>query len=509
MKRLAASLGILGALSLACAEGDEQGEAPDPGAGGAATGDATDGGEGAREGGGGGGGEVGVPGKEPAHRLQALVATSGQGVRRLLDGNPSSGWRPDGVGIDEGVLLRLEAPQDVVQVVLTGCGGDDRWSIYVDGSHRGTVKLSGSEPRNVDVSQGEPAPVRSVFLKSHAPTPCLAEVGLRSDSAGALDLGAPRQVSGRVRASRTLDPEPAYSAAYLFDQRTDFGWVEGAEGLGLGERVELSLEEPVRLTGLEVWNGYQRSPDHFSKNARLSGLSVAVDGGPPVELVVADVPGAQTLGLAGLEGRNFTFTVTGAVPGSRYEDLVISELRLWDQRGPLTVSLDAAEARATALRAQVRGSSLEGVLDQAWVGVCDGDGGRSLKLRSDHSFVRYEEDIAGSASEVFDGTFVVTRADALWSEVRFFGRRHRTSEVWNPYGDDTAEQTVKIAGGTAKVAKLSELSPAVFRRMVSGSKAIPAVHACLGDKELDELVGRGAIVVEGAAVTDVLVPAGR
>ena len=496
MKRVGGVLGIVLGLSLACSGVDED---PQPVSVPAAV----------PQGGGEGGGASGAPGREPDHRLQALVSTSGKGETQLLDGDAGSTWRPAGVARDEGVLFRFEAPVELSQVEVTGCERESVWTLYVDGADRGGFATEVGTPALVSVGTDEPELTRSIFLKSLSLSACLAEVRFLDGVGQPLDVAPPRSVSGTVRASSTLDPEPAYAADYLFDQRTDFGWVEGAEGNGVGETVQVRLAEAVELQALEIWNGYQRSEDHFAKNARVATLRVSVDGGPPVELALADASGPQKLALPSpMKGRNLTLEIAAAVDGSAYKDLVISEVRLWDERGPLTVALSDSGDRATALAAQIKGSSLEGVVDQAWRGICDGDSERTLKLRSDHSFVYYEAEVDGGESTVFDGTWVAQAPDTMWSEIRFFGRRHRSSVSWNPYGDDAAEETIRIAGGTAKVAKLSELSPAWYRRLLSGGRSIPDQHGCLADRDFDDVAGRGAIVVEGVAMTDILVPAG-
>ncbi len=440
---------------------------------------------------------------EPEHRLQALVATSGEGADSLMA--PGGRWSPVGNAIDEGLLLRLERPLRLTDLSVTGCGTESRWRVYVNGAQR-SQRLDVSGTVTYDLVAGEATPVRSIFLKSLGAEACLREI-VPHVEAGPLDMGAPRRIGGSVSASSILAPAPAYDAVYLFDQRADFGWVEGVDGLGVGESIEVALDGPVELHALELWNGYQRSADHFAKNARASALRVSMDGGAAIELAVSDEQGAQRLELASpLTGEVLRIEIAGATPGTRYEDLVLSELRLWDATGPIAVTPSNAEARRAALEAQTRDSALAGVLDQAFEGVCDFDGRRTLKLRGDHSFVRYENQEMDDTQVIFDGTWVMTDAGAPWSDIRFYGRRHTSTVDWNPYGGDQVRDSIKIAGGKVRIARVADLSPGAWADVVGGEKAIEAVHGCLDAGGQAELGARGAIVVEGAAVTDVMVP---
>ena len=61
--------------------------------------------------------------------LQALSATSGEGVEKVLDGDPATGWRPQGDAEEEGVLLRFEQPLALDAVTLRACTGSPDLSV--------------------------------------------------------------------------------------------------------------------------------------------------------------------------------------------------------------------------------------------------------------------------------------------------------------------------------------------------------------------------------------------
>jgi hypothetical protein len=82
-----------------------------------------------------------------------------------------------------------------------------------------------------------------------------------------------------ARASSTLPAKDGrYSVANLFDGRLDTAWVEGAEGVGVGEWLELEFDEPVDLDGFLLAPGYGKSPSTFLENVSPFRVKVQGDG---------------------------------------------------------------------------------------------------------------------------------------------------------------------------------------------------------------------------------------
>lgn len=455
-------------------------------------------------------------------RLQALVATSGEGVERLLDGDEKTGWRPDGDPVDEGVLFRFEEPLELSGVEVRLCPEVGNVSLrgYLDGVEKG----EGSAPAPLVQLDGKG---QAVFLRIMSGRGCISEVSFRIGSGKMVRPLPPRLVRGTLKASSVLTPPAAYLPAYLFDGRLNFGWAEGQKGPGTGASLTLTLEAPIELVAVELWNGYQRSDDHFKKNARAKRITVAMEGKAPVALEVKDVMGAQRLALpAGktLGGKTLTLTVRDVYKGSRYQDLVLSELRLWDGAGPLQVATGDLAASRRALEQAVKGKSLERVLGHQWETWCEDEERRSkLKLRSNHSFVWYSElheyGTDDSVSEVFDGAWTVKSLNGPWATLSLFGRRHRTETTWEPYSDDSTKESERIGGGTVEVARLANLgAEAAFeqiqelRAAVDGTRLASCAAATpeeFATKQYPALIEREAIFVFGTAMADLLVRPAR
>jgi hypothetical protein len=455
---------------------------------------------------------AGVPQVTGLH-LQSLVASSGEGVERVLDGDPTTGWSPAHDPIDEGILLRFEEPTRVMQAQIQLCPESSAatFQSFVNGNENTLVRVNAGGPVLIPWRELADSPaIKSLYLRvlgSDGPVD-VCEVYVTLPPERAMKVRPPRTVPATLQASSTLEPCDAYHAGYLLDGRTDFGWVEGADGLGVGEHLTIGFEAPLTITGLDLWNGYQRSEQHFTANARLAKLELAVDGGAPVALAVADTQGPQRLELpAPVTGKAFVFTVTEAVSGSKYEDLVISELRLRDASGPFSLRTDDLAEREHELLEQIDGSGLERVVDRSWRGLCNE--GVRLTLRSNHSFVSYAQRDDGpddDLREVFDGAWVV-QALGTPDSIRTFGRKHRTQTTWVPYGNDQVQSTVRIAGGKSELWLHDSTSPARAAALLE-DQAFAAEHAyCMdaGTAWLETDMG-DLLFIQGASLAGIYQP---
>lgn len=436
--------------------------------------------------------------------VQALVPTSGANADALLDGKADTGWTPEGDAEGEGVLFRFDGEVSVTRVVVQACPGKQvTVTPFVNGNDWRS-KTVNDKPSPI-ITSASPRPIRSFFLRVDRQGPaCLAEVSFETDKP--LQVRAPRSVKATAKASSVLAPADAYHPGYLFDGRLDFGWVEGVKGPGLGESMTLTFEQPVTITAVELWNGYQRSDDHFVKNARAKKVSIAVDGAEPVELAVADKQGPQKLALAKpATTKTLTLTIREAYPGKKYDDLVLSELRLWDAEGPRTISTGDLAERATELKDQVKSTPLAAFIDTNFRSICEVEG-RELeaKFRSNHSFVVYRssDEDTGAVKEVIDGTWITKDGKS----VELFARSHRTETSNDPYASPAGKVSTTITGGALTVTRVADLDKGAYDKLLARLMKSPAKWSldCDLSRQFDALAKQGAFVVEGRAVTAIL-----
>ena len=136
-----------------------------------------------------------------------------------------------------------------------------------------------------------------------------------------------------------------YGAEALIDGQLDVAWVEGVEGHGIGEWVELVLDRPYRLDRIEVWNGYQKVRndnlgDRYVINERVKDLEVDMGGRVPQQHRLEDKRAPQTIALGGVVSDRIRIEIL-SVYEARFPDAAISEVKLH-------VSLVSDEGSSTA-----------------------------------------------------------------------------------------------------------------------------------------------------------------
>ena len=431
--------------------------------------------------------------KAAGPRLEAAVLTSGGDADGLVKG--TGAWAPAGDPEGEGLLLRFAEPLYFTTFEVGACATGTPWTatVFVNGSRIQDQRL---EPmQTVQVPVGNDA--RSVFVRMSDAEPgaCMASVRFLDSKGQDLGVLPPRHVAAEVSASSTLDPADAYHTHYLVDSRTDFGWVEGAKGAGVGETLSITLGEELTLEGVRLWNGYQRSDDHFAKNARLKRITLSFDEGE-VSLEVPDAMGPSDLAFDPVTTTTLGLRIDEVVPGSRYEDLVISELALLDAEG--AVSMRTFDDRATALRAAQSGKALGALMDQQLESACQDERISQLKLRSNHSFVLYDESM--DTSTVFDGAWVPIGKEGAWTTVKLYGRRHRIVSTWQPYGADTTDASTRIGGGKLMLARAADLDEEGW---IVESADMAWGLTCEDQLSHAEATGRGIVLVKGADIDNV------
>ncbi len=140
-----------------------------------------------------------------------------------------------------------------------------------------------------------------------------------------------------VRASSYIEPseERTYGPDNLIDGDPATAWNEDAEGLGEGEWVRLQFETPIIPARLEVANGYQRDEERFTGNGRIEQMTVKYSDGTSQTVELEDREGFQDVPLPPKETEWLLITAQSVYPGSTWEDLALSEIRVFGSRAQL------------------------------------------------------------------------------------------------------------------------------------------------------------------------------
>jgi len=132
--------------------------------------------------------------------------------------------------------------------------------------------------------------------------------------------------TGRGRAVR-------YEARGISDGKLDVAWVEGGEGDGIGEWVEIVLFKPYKLMRIEVLNGYQKVRqdkfgDRYEINQRVREVEVKIGEDESFAVRLQDERSPQPIDLKGSQADRIRLTIRG-VYQAKYDDTAISEVRLF------------------------------------------------------------------------------------------------------------------------------------------------------------------------------------
>jgi ribosomal protein L40E len=140
-------------------------------------------------------------------------------------------------------------------------------------------------------------------------------------------------------ASSVVGDREKFAPAMVIDGALDTSWQEGAEDEA-GEWVEVTLA-PSRLDYVVIYSGYQLSHDAWLGNLRPQNVVVSVNGSGHDGFVLADSEQPQRLDIADTAGATTVrieivsafASESTAYPGSPFDDLAISEIRLFGEAG--------------------------------------------------------------------------------------------------------------------------------------------------------------------------------
>jgi len=135
-----------------------------------------------------------------------------------------------------------------------------------------------------------------------------------------------------LSASSTLT-EPAnlnaYHPATVFDGKADTGWFEAVTGPGVGQWLEVSFEQPVRVDRITVSPGWLDAR-YWRQNNRIQTMTITVDGAQATVARFTDTMASQSVQLAQpVTGRTWRFRIDAVYPNTRWDDTTITELGFW------------------------------------------------------------------------------------------------------------------------------------------------------------------------------------
>jgi hypothetical protein len=153
---------------------------------------------------------------------------------------------------------------------------------------------------------------------------------------GEMTLAQPTSQVADVKASSTLTPQMVYRVDNLFDGNLETVWAEGDPGYGEGATLTFSFDQSVRISAIWLSNGHQRDSEMFKRNGKLKAFDL---GGQTYN--AENRPGVQVIPLKQpWEGKEVILKVSAHYPGTKYEDLCLSELGFISGRTVLSIKTE-------------------------------------------------------------------------------------------------------------------------------------------------------------------------
>jgi len=396
----------------------------------------------------------------------------------VFDNDPDTFWvTMPGAAPDEGLYFSFEEPVFIgsIQTVTVPAGNsfEDIYSVvyYINGMEAPLSYIL-EEPFPLNTM------VKSVFIKVvGTSSDSYTNQGIRYQSDLPVAVSSvslttvdtylrevpllvvtPKRESGDIVASSSLTPIEAYHPDFLFDSRPEFGWADGNTGrTGAGESITFSFDSNQRIEKIRIWNGYHRSPTHFTQNERVARFTFGVQGSTPASYTLEDIMDPQVVVLESpLEGRTFVMTFEDIYRGQTYRDLVVSEVRFFNGDDWFLLNTGGGEARKMSVLEWAAGSPARAFIDKQLTQY-DGDGEyadwQRFILRSNGSFILWKH--LGMRDEP-----EATYADGNWqiiddNTVRIFGRLKRVVQFGQPGYDPYSGV---IPGGTQDLFRVTIFS---------------------------------------------------
>lgn len=118
-------------------------------------------------------------------------------------------------------------------------------------------------------------------------------------------------------------------AQRVLDGKLETAWCEGVKGVGVGEWIRISnaAEKELEIIAIEIKGGYQADQKRLDNNGWPTELLIECEGGYSQKVDFYDYDAVFLLDMP-VKTDWVKLTILNAMPGVKYEDTCISEIRL-------------------------------------------------------------------------------------------------------------------------------------------------------------------------------------
>ena len=206
---------------------------------------------------------------------------------------------------------------------------DDQVASSVPGTgttSTGPAVASTTTPAVAAITSSTPAPIATTSTAA-VPTTSTTTAGPTTTTTKPTEALPPDKVEATSQLA--ADGTTTYGPGNLVDGKLATAWNEGAPGTGEGQYVSFRYKRTVRVTGLRIANGYQKTDATFAGNVRLRRLRVSFSDSPPVEIELRDAKGFQDIILDRPSVlTSLRLTILSTYPERQWDDAALSEVQV-------------------------------------------------------------------------------------------------------------------------------------------------------------------------------------
>lgn len=141
---------------------------------------------------------------------------------------------------------------------------------------------------------------------------------------------APLKITASSSSVRLAVQSNTYYPSNAIDGKRSTAWIEGVDGVGIGEWIQFDFDREINIHRILVQPGYFKSPSIWSQNNRLATVKAQFSDGSSRELHFEDVMQSQKVDVGSVKTRWVRLVIESVYYGSD-PDTALSEVAFeWD-----------------------------------------------------------------------------------------------------------------------------------------------------------------------------------
>ena len=142
--------------------------------------------------------------------------------------------------------------------------------------------------------------------------------------------GAPLKITASASSVRLAVQTNTYYASNAIDGKRSTAWIEGVDGVGIGEWIQFDFDREISVHRILIQPGYFKSPAIWSQNNRLASVTAQFSDGSSRQLKFDDIMQSQKVDVGSIKTRWVRLVIESVYYGSD-PDTAISEVAFeWD-----------------------------------------------------------------------------------------------------------------------------------------------------------------------------------